>query len=93
MNKIVLVSDNQNTKDEITKLAAESSFEPIFVTEREEIEDAVKNMLSGVFIFDCDSVNIDCISILRHLKLSMQSNDIRTIAILPEKNINYDVLK
>ncbi|MBQ3642332.1 HAMP domain-containing histidine kinase [bacterium] len=92
MNKIVLVSDNENTHNEIAAIAKENTWDVIYISDKNAVDDVVKDSNACVFLFDCNS-SIDNISVLRQLRISMQAKDIRTIAILPEENINYDILK
>ena len=89
MSQIVLVSDNKETISEVQKIAEQV----LCLSTEIEVEEAVKNESAGIFLFDCDSKEIDVISLIRKLKLTMQTKDMRSIVILPEKNINYDILK
>ncbi len=89
MSQIVLVSDNSQTILEVQKIAENI----ICLSAEIDVEEAIKNEIAGVFLFDCDSKAIDVVSLLRKLKLAMQTKDMRSILILPEKDINYDILK
>ena len=93
MTKIVLVSDNDKNISEIEKICSAISIEYSVVCNEESLDDAVKNEIAGIFIFDCESVSMDIISLIRKLKLTMQTKDMRSILLLPENNINYDELK
>ena len=93
MTKIVLVSDNEKNILDIEKICTDISVEFSAVCNEETLDEAVKNEVAGVFIFDCESVSLDIISLIRKLKLTMQTKDMRSILLLPEKNINYDALK
>ncbi len=87
--KTVLVSDNKKTILEIEKFLQEVTI----VSNETDVEDAIKNELGGIFLFDCDCEKLDIVSLLRKLKLLMQTKDIRSILLLSQKNINYDILK
>ncbi len=93
MSQIILVSDNEKSIKEAGKILEKNLFDYTAVQNVEEIEEAVKNDNADIVIFDCDSLKIDIISIIRKVKLFLQTKDIRSILLLPEKNINYDVLK
>lgn len=93
MPQVVLVSDIKKNIDEISKIFKANSFEMLVFSTVDEIEDAVKNSVANVFIFDCETKSLDILSVLRRLKLTMQTKDIRSLLLLPEKNINYDLLK
>lgn len=93
MTKLILVSDNKANIEEVQRIAKEILLEVSDISDENEVENAVKNEDAGVFIFDCESDDIDIINLLRKLKLTMQTKDIRSILLLPQKNINYDVLK
>ena len=89
MTQIVLVSDNSQTISEIQKI----SEQVVCLSTEIDVEEAVKNESAGIFLFDCNSKELDVVSLLRKLKLTMQTKDMRSIVLLPEKNINYDILK
>ena len=89
MSQIVLVSDNKETISEIQKIAEQV----LCLSTEVDVEEAVKNESAGIFLFDCASKELDVISMIRKLKLTMQTKDMRSILILPERNINYDILK
>ncbi len=89
MSQIVLVSDNSQTISEVKKIAENV----VCLSKEIEVEEAIKNEVAGVFLFDCESKEIDVVSLIRKLKLAMQTKDMRSVLILPEKNINYDILK
>lgn len=93
MTKIVLVSDNDKNILKIEKICADNSIELITVCNEENLDETVKNEVAGVFIFDCESNSLDIIALIRKLKLTMQTKDMRSILLLPENNINYDALK
>ncbi len=93
MNKIILISDNNETINTVRDISDINLFEIISIQTAHGAEDAVKNELAPLFIFDCESKNIDIIPLMRNLKLTMQSKDIRSIVLLKEKDIDYSVLK
>ena len=93
MAQVVLVSDVKKNIDEISKISNENNFDLVVLSTADEVEEAVKNSLANVFIFDCESKTIENITLLRRLKLSMQTKDIRSLLLLPEKNIDYNLLK
>ncbi len=93
MAKILLVSDNNKTVFEAEKMLQSESYELICVKSEEEAELNIQNGNIDLVIFDFDVKNIDIIAIIRKLKLSLQTKDIRSIILLPENNINYDLLK
>ncbi len=93
MVQIALISDNNETEKEINVLFHKYSYECEIIRNEAEADEFVRDKTAGVIIFDADSKNIDIISLIRKVKLTMQTNDIRSIVLLPEKNINYDILK
>lgn len=86
---VILVSDNQETILQVENIVGKI----LTLSDENDVEDAVKNETAGVFLFDCASKNIDIISLLRKIKLSMQTKDMRSILLLDKENINYDSLK
>ena len=93
MSKIILVSDNQKTISEVEKLLLAESYELLSVKSEEEADMYVQKGNIDLVLFDCNVNNIDIIAIIRELKLSLQTKDIRSILLLPEKDIKYDILK
>ena len=93
MPQIIFVSDNEKSIKAVEKLLMGNSFEILALESEEDIENAVKKETADIVIFDCESVNIDIISIIRKLKFVLQTKDVRLILLLPEKDINYDLLK
>ncbi len=93
MSKIVLVTDNRKTVNDVEKMLQQESCELICVKADEEAEIIVQNVNPDVVVYDFDVINIDIIEIIRNLKFTLQTNDIRSIILLPENNINYDILK
>ena len=93
MAQIIVVSDNTDTQKEIETLGLKAPYILNFISDIEMFEDVIKNDKADVIIFDCASKNIDIVELVRKMKISMQTKDIRSVMLLPEKNINYDVLK
>ncbi len=93
MAKVILISDNSKTIDEISGIFDNNSLEIVTVKSEQEAQETVKNDTASIFLFDENSLNIDVISVLRNLKLTMQTKDMRSIALLSEKNKNYNILK
>ena len=93
MAQIIVVSDNNDTQKEIETLGLKAPYILNFISDIEMFEDVIKNDKADVIIFDCASKNIDIVELVRKMKISMQTKDIRSVMLLPEKNINYDVLK
>ena len=93
MAQIIVVSDNTDTQKEIETLGLKAPYILNFISDIEMFEDVIKNDKADVIIFDCASKNIDIVELVRKMKISMQTKDIRFVMLLPEKNINYDVLK
>jgi signal transduction histidine kinase/DNA-binding response OmpR family regulator len=93
MAKIVLVSDNNTTVSEVEKILPKDLLQVFPVKSQEEAEINIQNNNADVVLFDCNVKNIDIIDIIRKLKLSLQTKDIRSVLLLPENNINYDILK
>lgn len=93
MAQIIVVSDNADTQKEIELLGIKTPYIINFISEEETFEDMVKNDKADIIIFDCASINIDIVSLVRKMKISLQTKDIRSVMLLPENNINYDVLK
>lgn len=93
MANIIIISDNSSTKKEIDNLGLKNPYIINFVSVEEALEDIIKEEKADVILFDCASVNIDIVSLVRKMKLSLQTKDIRSILLLPENDINYDILK
>lgn len=93
MTKLVLISDNNQTIDEIMQLTKKNALEIFVLKNEEELENYIQDNIIDLVIYDYLSTNIDIISIIRTYKFTLQTKDIRSILILPENNINYDVLK
>ncbi len=93
MTKFILVSDNANTEKDLKSVISKFSFEMICLSDEDEIESYINSDNIPLFIFDSESINLDIVSIIRKYKLLIQTKDIRTVVLLPEKNINYDILK
>ncbi len=93
MTKIVLVSDNNTTISEVEKILPKDLLQLISVKSEEEAEINIQNDNADIILFDCNVKNIDIIDIIRKLKLTLQTKDIRSVLLLPEKIINYDILK
>lgn len=89
MAQIILISDNEKTISEVKNIADGI----LTVTTEQEAEEAVKSESASVFLFDCEAKKLDVTPLIRKLKLTMQTKDMRTIALLPEKNADYEVLK
>ncbi len=91
MTKILLISQNQEIAEKVNEVTKNHSFEIIMLSNSDDIE---KNLLDeeiGVVIFDSEFPDI--ISLLRQVKLELQTKDIRSIVILNKDKINYDCLK
>ena len=93
MAQIIVVSDNADTQKEIELLGIKTPYILNFISDEETFEDMIKNDKADIIIFDCASINIDIVSLVRKMKISLQTKDIRSVMLLPENNINYDVLK
>ena len=93
MVKIVLVSDNKNTVDEVKSILEQSSYEIINVDSEESAKENIENISADLVLFDCEVKKTDIISVIRKTKLAIQTKDRRSVLLLPEKNINYDILK
>ncbi len=93
MAQIVLVSDNENTISEVVSKIKKNSFKISTVQKEEEIEEFLENDETEIIIFDDASKSIDIISLIRKLKLTLQTKDIRSILLLKESNVNYAFIK
>ena len=93
MPQIVLVSDNISTVNEVEKIVSTSSYVIKVLQNEDDIETAVKNDEVDIILFDCNSEMLDIISLVRKTKLSLQTKDVRSILLLSEKDINYDILR
>ena len=89
MTQIVLVSDNKETISQVEKILGQV----VLPQDEQAVEDIVKNESAGIILFDCDSKELDAVGLIRKLKLTMQTKDMRSVILLNEKKINYDVLK
>ncbi len=93
MTQLVLVSDCNSTIKNIREISDKNSFEVIVIKSGCEIQEALEKEISSIFIFDCDSENIDILSFVHKYKLEMQTRDIRSIVLLSENPPNYNILK
>lgn len=93
MAQIIVVSDNADTKKEIEVLEIKTPHILNFISDENILEEMIKNDKADIIIFDYASINIDIIALVRKMKISLQTKDIRSVILLPEKDINYDVLK
>lgn len=93
MSKVILVTDNNKTVEEVEKLFVQNSMEYEVLSDAKKTAEAVRNSNSGIFLFDCDSKELDIISILRKLKLVMQTKDMRSVLLLSEDCKDYDILQ
>lgn len=93
MPQIVLVSDNISTVNEVERIVSSNLYSISVIQSDDEIETAVKNDEVDIILFDCNSENLDIITLVRKLKLLLQTKDVRSILLLPKENINYDILR
>lgn len=91
MAKAVLVSDNDKLIDEIKRIVSSGGFILETSASFEQTEAFIASDEVDIMIFDAGFA--DVMSVLRAFKLQMQTKDIRSVVILPAKNINYDCLK
>jgi signal transduction histidine kinase len=93
MVQVALVTDNKETISSISEIFDNEALNLVVFENENNLDEAIKNETVDVILFDCLVKNLDIISLIRKFKLSMQTRDIRSILLLPEKNINYDILK
>ncbi len=93
MTNIILVTDNKKTVNEVEKILENASFSLIIAETDLSAEESIKEETADIILYDAEAVNIDILSLIRKLKLSLQTKDIRSILLIPEKSINYDILK
>ncbi len=91
MVNAALVSDNSEIIEEIKKISHLNSFNLEVISDISKIEEVLSDDNTDVMIFDAGMKDI--ISVLRKIKLQLQTKDIRSIAVLPEKDIDYECLK
>ena len=91
MAKITLISANNSLIEEIKTIISSTNFDVEVLTVEEEIENQIVSDATDIVLFDSEMP--DVISILRKLKLQMQTKDVRSILLFPEENLNYDFLK
>lgn len=93
MSNLILVSDNKATINCFKKFILPDSVELISVSSVEEFENLVQSDAVDIVVYDYNCLNINIISIITKFKLIFQTKDVRSIVILPEKNIDYNILK
>ncbi len=93
MNNIILISDNNTAVTEISDILIGNSFDIINISNEDDAIKSVHEGFSNIYIFDLNSENIDIISLLRSLKLTMQTKDMRSIVILRENETDFSALK
>ena len=91
MTKIVLISENSKLTDTVKKVVLSAGCSLEVVKTGEKLEEYIVSDETDIILFDAKISDI--MSILRLNKFQMQAKDIRSIIILPEKDINYDCLK
>ena len=91
MTNLVLISDNKQLYEEIRDIISSVSYNLYNSETDKELQNYIDSDTADVIIFDSEKK--DVLSILRSIKLQMQTKDIRSILILPDKNINYELLK
>ena len=91
MTKIVLISENSKLTDTVKQVVSTAGYVLEIVKTQDEIEKYITSEDTDIVIFDAQIPDI--MAILRTNKFQMQTKDIRSIVILPEKDINYDCLK
>lgn len=93
MSKAILISDNKNTMEEIENFSSNLAIKITNISDEKKAEEAILTSTANIFLFDCESKNIDILNLIRRLKLVMQTKDIRSILLLPTDCKNYDILK
>lgn len=91
MVKLLLISDNQDTKNQLEKLSEKHSFELQIYSEQDKVEEIINQDIADIILFD--SHMKEGINILRRVKLLMQSKDMRSIALIESENPDFDMLK
>lgn len=91
MAKVTLISTNNFLIEEVKTIVSSTNFDIEVLALEEEIERQIVDDSTDIVLFDSEMP--DVMSILRKMKLQMQTKDIRSILLLPEQNINYDFLK
>ncbi len=93
MSKVVLISDNELRINKIKKFTFPDFVEFTVLSDPKAIEDGLSCDDLDIVIYDYECRNINIISLITKYKLIFQAGDIRSVIILPEKNIDYNVLK
>ena len=91
MAKVTLISTNNFLIEEVKTIVSSTNFDIEVLALEEEIERQIVDDSTDIVLFDSEMP--DVMSILRKMKLQMQTKDIRSIALLPDSDIDYDILK
>ena len=91
MAKAVLVSDNNKLINEIENITSSVNIDILPVNTFSEAEKCASDDDIDIILFDAQMKDI--ISLLRSVKFQMQTKDIRSVIIFPEKNLDYNCLK
>ncbi len=93
MSKIVLVSDNISTITDVKRFIFPPMTEISVISDIKSFEADFNLDETDVVIYDYNCLKFNIISLMSKYKLLFQTKDIRSIVILPPKNIDYNVLK
>ncbi len=91
MVKLLLISNNEDTKSEVEKLSIIHSYEIQICSNQDEIQEIINRDGADIILFDSRMNEI--INILRKVKLLMQSKDMRSIALIESVNPDFNILK
>lgn len=93
MSKAIIISDNSITFEEVKQHLLLSYVDLLNVADMNNIEEFITRENPDTVLYDGNVKGFNIIEQMRKLKPILQSKDIRSVIILPEKNINYDVLE
>ena len=93
MSRVILISDNESTIKKIKSFILSNTIEIEIISEIKDVENELETENTDIIIYDYNSIEINIISLITKNRLKLQTQDIRTIIILPEREIDYNILK
>ena len=91
--EILLVSDNNQTINEISEILKQHSYILKTAADSEKAEKIINEDSLDIVLYDCEAENIDIPLLSSRMKLNLQSKNICSILLLSGNNINYNLLK
>jgi len=91
--EILLVSDNEQTINEISEILKQHSYILKTASDSEKAEKIINEDSLDIVLYDCEAENIDILLSAGRMKLNLQSKNICSILLLGRNNADYNLLK